>query len=115
MSDRVLIWSPEKGMWWRAERCGYTPNRNEAGVYDRPQAEQIVAGSRGRNGRIEEINKSYLGDGAYVDFDGFALVLTTENGVATTNTIVLEPEVYAALIAYVERLKAGGGCHEERR
>lgn len=49
--------------------------------------------------------KTYLGDGAYVDFDGYALVLTTENGIAVTNRIVLEPEVYNALTYYVERLK----------
>lgn len=49
--------------------------------------------------------KRYLGDGAYVDFDGFALVLTTENGISTTNRIVLEPEVYAALVEYVMELK----------
>lgn len=50
--------------------------------------------------------KSYLGDGAYVEFDGYALVLTTEDGLRTTNRIVLGPEVYAALLAYVSRLKA---------
>jgi len=49
--------------------------------------------------------KFYLGDGAYVDHDGYALVLTTEDGVRVTNRIVLEPEVYGALVAYVERLK----------
>ena len=35
--------------------------------------------------------KVYLGDGAYVDFDGYALVLTTEDGISVTNTVVLEP------------------------
>jgi len=49
--------------------------------------------------------KEYLGDGAYVDFDGFALVLTAENGVEATDTIVLEPEVWKQLVDYVERLK----------
>ena len=49
--------------------------------------------------------KVYLGDGAYVDFDGFALILTTENGIQETNRIVLEPDVYNALTQYVERLK----------
>jgi hypothetical protein len=50
------------------------------------------------------VTKVYLGDGVYCDFDGLALVLTTENGVSVTNTIVLEPEVYTALARYVERL-----------
>lgn len=49
--------------------------------------------------------KDYLGDGVYVNFDGFALVLTTEDGITVTNCIVLEPDVYRALLGYVERLK----------
>lgn len=49
--------------------------------------------------------KCYLGDGAYVAFDGYGFSLTTENGISTTNEIYLEPAVYAALVAYVERLK----------
>ena len=49
--------------------------------------------------------KEYLGDGAYVDFDGYALVLTTENGIEAQNTIVLEPEVWSALERYVVALK----------
>jgi hypothetical protein len=52
--------------------------------------------------------KQYLGDGVYVDFDGFALTLTTENGIVATNTIVLEPEVFEALSRYVERLRKRG-------
>jgi hypothetical protein len=49
--------------------------------------------------------KVYLGDGAYVDFDGFGLVLTTEDGIRVTNRIVLEPNVYETLRRYVEQLK----------
>lgn len=43
--------------------------------------------------------KTYLGDGVYVEFDDRTLdvVLTTENGVAVTNRIVLEPEVLDSL------------------
>lgn len=48
--------------------------------------------------------KAYLGDGVYVDFDGFHIVLTTENGISITNTIYLEPSVYKALTAYTEDL-----------
>lgn len=50
--------------------------------------------------------KSYLGDSVYVEFDGYGLVLTTENGYGPSNKVVLEPEVYAALLAFVEALKA---------
>jgi hypothetical protein len=49
--------------------------------------------------------KAYLGDGCYVDVDGYALVITTEDGIRATNRIVMEPEVYSALIQYVARLK----------
>jgi hypothetical protein len=52
-------------------------------------------------------HKRYLGDGVYVDYDGYGLVVTTENGIDVTNTIVFEPEVYAALVAYVAQLKTG--------
>ncbi len=48
--------------------------------------------------------KQYLGDGVYVDCDGYALILTTEDGIRETNRIVLEPEVWAALADYVARL-----------
>lgn len=41
----------------------------------------------------------------YADFDGFGIILTTENGVETTNTIYLEPEVLIALNRYMENLE----------
>jgi hypothetical protein len=47
--------------------------------------------------------KTYLGDGVYAVMDEYgAVVLTTENGIRATNTIVLEPEVYDALVTYVK-------------
>lgn len=49
--------------------------------------------------------KVYLGDGVYIEFDGHGLVLTTEDGIRTTNTIVLEVEVYQALLRYVASLE----------
>lgn len=45
-------------------------------------------------------NKIYLGDSVYAEFDAvFAgdIVLTTENGEGPSNTIYLEPSVFAAL------------------
>lgn len=48
--------------------------------------------------------KEYLGDAVYVAIDSQrGIVLTTENGIRTTNTIVLEPQVWSALYSYVER------------
>jgi len=49
--------------------------------------------------------KDYLGDSVYADFDGFHVVLTTENGYGPSNTIALEPNVLKALDIYLKRLK----------
>ena len=48
-------------------------------------------------------DKAYLGDGVYVERNPASgdLALTTENGIETTNTIYLEPEVWGALISYL--------------
>ena len=50
------------------------------------------------------MTKQYIGDAVYVDFDGFMLILTTEDGIRANNTIMLEPEVWESLKAYVQRL-----------
>jgi len=50
--------------------------------------------------------KTYLGDGAYADVEHGDLVLTTENGIRTTNRIVLGGAEWEALVRYVERLRA---------
>jgi len=47
--------------------------------------------------------KEYLGDGVYADYDGYALVLTTENGIEQTNRIVMEPDIFEALCRWVKR------------
>lgn len=49
--------------------------------------------------------KDYLGDGVYVGIDPFgAIILTTEDGVSVSNRIVLEAEVFQALIRYAKRV-----------
>lgn len=52
--------------------------------------------------------KAYLGDAVYAYLDDYGcLWLTTEDGTdEATNRICLEPEVYAALLEYVERAAA---------
>lgn len=50
--------------------------------------------------------KVYLGDAVYAEFDGHGIVLTTEDGISATNTIVLEPEVWNGLVRYVAHLKS---------
>ena len=55
-------------------------------------------------------DKEYLGDGCYCAFDGFSLVLTTEDGILVQNEIILEAEVYNALVEYAEKhLRHGRG------
>ena len=47
------------------------------------------------------VTKQYLGDAVYVERNQFGdIVLTTEDGVRATNTIILEPEVLQAFDAY---------------
>ena len=47
-------------------------------------------------------NKEYLGDGVYASTDGYDICLTTEDGLRVHDTIVLEPVVFSALIAYAK-------------
>lgn len=49
--------------------------------------------------------KRYLGDGVYADLDEFgSIVMTTEEGIRTTNRIVLDGEVLSMLIAWMQRM-----------
>lgn len=50
------------------------------------------------------MTKVYLGDGVYAQWDGYQLILTTENGIEVTNIIVLEPEVLRALGLFFQQL-----------
>lgn len=38
-----VVWSNEHRMWWRPNGRGYTDSLDEAGRYDRAEAERIVA------------------------------------------------------------------------
>lgn len=53
--------------------------------------------------------KQYIGDSVYADFNGWSIVLTTENGKVNdpSNTIFLEPEVLDALIRYRDWIESG--------
>lgn len=46
--------------------------------------------------------KTYLGDAVYIEWRGYSIKLTTSNGLEDTNTIILEPEVYEALLLWIE-------------
>lgn len=48
--------------------------------------------------------KEYIGDGAYAELlDDGTIILTAEDGIAVTNRVVLESDVWNALLAYVRR------------
>jgi hypothetical protein len=63
----------------------------------------------------EEDVKVYLGDGVYADVEYGALVLTTEDGIQVTNRIVLEQEVYNALVRYMAGLRVLHAAAEGQR
>ena len=48
--------------------------------------------------------KVYLGDAVYAEYDGYHIILTTEDGIRTTNRIALEPSVYFSLRGYVDEV-----------
>lgn len=50
--------------------------------------------------------KRYIGDGVYIEFNGYQLKLTTEDGISVTNEIYLEPSVFDSLEIYVQEIKA---------
>ena len=53
------------------------------------------------------MNKTYLGDGVYVEACSRQLKLTTENGISTSNTIYIDPEVWLALQKFVNTTTEG--------
>ena len=51
-----------------------------------------------------ELLPAYLGDGVYASFDGYQIWLRAE-GLDGMNEIAIEPQTWAALMAYHERLR----------
>jgi hypothetical protein len=49
--------------------------------------------------------KTYLGDSVYAKFDGYMLVVYTDNGQGPRNVIAMEPEVLASLIEFNDRAR----------
>ena len=54
-----------------------------------------------------KLRKEYIGDSVYAEFDGYDLILTTENGYPDDprNRIVLEPIVLRQLEFYIKATK----------
>jgi len=47
-------------------------------------------------------NKLYLGDGVYASWDGYYILLTTEDGVEVSNRILMENEVLNNLLRFIK-------------
>jgi hypothetical protein len=58
--------------------------------------------------------KIYIGDSVYAEYDGFGIVLTTENGRGPSNTIYMEPEVVRALVDFVDFIGRKPAVMEEK-
>ena len=52
-----------------------------------------------------KFDKLYLGDGAYVTYDGFNVWITVFDGTATTEKVCLEPEVLKRFLAFLKEHK----------
>lgn len=57
----------------------------------------------------KENPKDYLGDSVYAEYDGYGIILTTNNGHGPSNTICMEPEVIEALNRFVARVTGRTG------
>lgn len=61
------------------------------------------------------MKKTYIGDSVYAEFNGYGIVLTTENGNGASNRIILEPQIWQSLKEWVDRLEkslTAGASHE---
>ena len=58
-------------------------------------------------------SRTYLGDSVYVNFDGFHVILATNNGMLDPNVIYLDPSVCKQLLDYVNRLHSNGDNNED--
>jgi len=52
---RYLIWSNERGMWWKPNHNGYTTLTHEAGLYSEEEARRIYAKANFDPGNLNEV------------------------------------------------------------
>lgn len=48
--------------------------------------------------------QTYLGDGAYADFDGRAIRIYTSDGIVERNSVFLEPDAFGNLLAFSRKV-----------
>lgn len=66
--DRWLVWSNQRGMWWRPDQRGYTQFVEEAGRYTRGEAEDIVKTAT-CDGRLQHHRTDQVTGVEYVSLD----------------------------------------------
>lgn len=85
-------------------RYGNQPNSKATSPEDLITAAEYFGSPRARTSSIGVTRfREYLGDGAFVGFDGFNVVITAEDGVRATDVVYLEPRGYASLVAWYGR------------
>jgi hypothetical protein len=85
-------------------RYGAQPNPKATSPADLITAAEYFGSPSARTGCIGVTQfREYLGDGAFVGFDGFNVVITAEDGVRATDVVYLEPRGYANLLGWYAR------------
>lgn len=82
-----------------------------AGIYELGDHVTVDTRAADSNALME---KEYLGDGAYVKFDGFHVVVTAEDGTRATDTVALDPKALESFLKYLERLDAGKAAFDAK-
>lgn len=49
------------------------------------------------------MSRCYLGDSVYVEYDGYDVIICTNNGRGDENTIYLNPDVIKRLLEYLQK------------
>ena len=68
-----LIWSNQRGMWWRADRRGYTSHLAEAGRYTENEAREIVNDAT-CDGQLQHEREDAMTGVPYVEFDEVMII-----------------------------------------
>ena len=50
------------------------------------------------------VGREYLGDGLYVEYNGWDIALIASDGIRDTNIVYLEPSVFDSLLEYAKRV-----------
>jgi hypothetical protein len=76
-----LIWSNQKGLWWRANQSGYTGYIEEAGQYSQKEAQEIIDKSTCNGLLVNTRTDSVTGE-AYTSYDEVMVAVLEESRVS---------------------------------